>query len=181
MDDTWGRNLSIAMAELDRMSARLSLPSNLKEQAAIIYRRALKEDLIRGRSIDAFVAASLYSTCRMNGVPRSLKSISTESSREHSEVARSYRILIKELKIKMPVDGPIKFVSGIASKLKLKRSTEFHAIDILRIAHKKRELSGKDPRGVAAAALYLACLAKKERRIQKDIAKILRWLPVQLR
>ena len=79
-------------------------------------------------------------------------------------------ILIKELKIRMPVDDPIKFVSGIASRLKLKRSTEFYAIDILRNAHKKRELTGKDPRGVAAAALYLACLAKKERRIQKDIA-----------
>jgi len=170
MDDTWGRNLSIAMAELDRMAARLHLPPNLKEQAAIIYRRALKEDLIRGRSIDAFVAASLYGTCRLNGVPRSLKSISKESSREHSEIARSYRILIKELKIRMPVDDPIKFVSPIASRLKLKRATEFYAIDILRIAKKKRELTGKDPRGVAAAALYLACLAKKERRIQKEIA-----------
>ena len=181
MDDTWGRNLSIAMAELDRLTARLHIPPSLKEQSAIIYRRALKEDLIRGRSIDAFVAASIYAGCRTNGVPRSLKSISTESSRDHSEIARSYRILIRDLKIKMPIDDPIKFVSGIAAKLKLKRATEFHAIDILREARKKRELTGKDPRGVAAAALYMACLANRERRIQKEIATAAGTTEVTLR
>ena len=59
VNETHTRNLSIAMAELDRMSSELHLPKNVKEQAALIYRRSLKEDLIRGRSIDAFVAASV--------------------------------------------------------------------------------------------------------------------------
>ncbi len=169
-DETWRRNLSIAMAELDRMSVNLHIPSNIKEQAALIYRKALKADLIRGRSIDAFVAASIYAACRAAEVPRPIKKVSQASTRDHSEVARTYRLLIKELKIRMPVDEPTKFIPSIAAKLNLRRDTEQKAVNILQHAKIKQELSGKDPRGLAAAALYMACLANDDKRIQKDVA-----------
>lgn len=169
-DETWRRNLSIAMAELDRMSVLLHLPSNVKEQAAHIYRKALKADLIRGRSIDAFIAASIYAACRAAEVPRPIKRVSELSTRDHSEVARTYRLLIRELKLRMPVDEPMKFVASIAAKLKLRRDTEEKAISILRLAKIKQGLSGKDPRGLAAAALYMACLKNDDKRIQKAVA-----------
>ena len=181
LDDTWGRNLSIAMAELDRLSTTLHIPKNVKEHAALIYRKALREDLIRGRSIDAFVAASLYAACRFQKVPRPLKNISKASTRDHSEVSRSYRLLLRELNLKMPVDDPMKFVPGIASKLKLRQDTERHAIDILRKAREKQALSGKDPRGIAAAALYMACIENEDKRIQKDVAAAAGTTEVTLR
>lgn len=168
--DTWRHNLNIAMDELDRIAYDIHVPIYLKEQAAIIYRKALNRDLIRGRSIDAFVAASLYAACRLNRIPRSLKGISERSTREPKEVSRSYRLLVRELKIKMPIDDPIKFVSGIASKLNVGQATELYAIEILRRAKEMQGLSGKDPRGMAAAALYMACLEKSEKRIQKAVA-----------
>jgi len=169
-DETWRRNLSIAMAELDRMSVTLHIPSNIKEQAALIYRKALKADLIRGRSIDAFVAASIYAACRTAEVPRPIKKVSEASTRDHSEVARTYRLLIRELKIRMPIDEPMKFVPSIAAKLNLRRDTEQKAVDILKSAKIKKGISGKDPRGLAAAALYMACLANDDKRIQKEVA-----------
>jgi len=181
LDDTWGRNLSIAMAELDRLSTALHIPKNVKEHAALIYRKALREDLIRGRSIDAFVAASLYAACRFLKVPRPLKNMSKASTREHSEVSRSYRLLLRELNLKMPVDDPMKFVPGIAAKLKLRHDTERHAIDILRKAREKQGLSGKDPRGIAAAALYMACIENEDKRIQKDVAAAAGTTEVTLR
>jgi transcription initiation factor TFIIB len=181
LDDTWGRNLSIAMAELDRLSATLHIPQQVKEQAALIYRRALKKDLIRGRSIDAFVAASLYAACRQNKVPRPLKNVSKASTREHSEVSRSYRLLLRELNLKMPVDDPMKFVSGIASKLKIRRDTERYAVDLLLKAQERQGLSGKDPRGIAAAALYMACKDNNDKKIQKDVAQAAGTTEVTLR
>jgi transcription initiation factor TFIIB len=180
-DETWRRNLSIAMAELDRMAAALYLPQSVKEQAAFIYRRALKMDLIRGRSIDAFVAASIYAACRQSKVPRPLKEITRTSTREHSEVARTYRLLIREMKLKMPVDDPMKFIPSIASKLNLRRDTEQYAIDILRRAQERQGLTGKDPRGVAAAALYMACIDNNDKRIQKDVAEAAGTTEVTLR
>jgi len=181
MDDTWGRNLSIAMAELDRMATALHIQKNVKERAAVIYRKALKQDLIRGRSIDAFVAASLYAACRIMRVPRPLKTVSKASTRQHSEVSRTYRLLLKEFNLKMPIDDPMKFIPSIASKLKIRRDTEQAAIDVLIRARAKRGLSGKDPRGIAAAALYMACLEKDDKRIQKEVARAAGTTEVTLR
>jgi transcription initiation factor TFIIB len=180
-DETWRRNLSIAMAELDRMSTALHLPQNVKEAAALLYRRALKKDLIRGRSIDAFVAASIYAACRQSKVPRPLKEITNASNREKGEVSRTYRLLLRELRIKMPVDDPMKFIPSIASKLRLRRDTEQRAVDILRKAKRVKGLSGKDPRGLAAAALYMACLDMGDRRIQKDVSEAAGTTEVTLR
>jgi len=181
MDESWGRNLSIAMAELDRLSTSLHIPHNVKEHAALIYRKALKHDLIRGRSIDAFVAAGLHAACRFHKIPRPLKKIAQASTREYSEVARSYRLLLRELNLKMPIDDPMKFVPGIASKLNVRQNTELHAINILRRAKQMRELSGKDPRGMAAAALYMACIENDDKRIQKEVAAAAGTTEVTLR
>ena len=181
MDESWGRNLSIAMAELGRLSTNLHIPHNVKEHAALIYRKALKHDLIRGRSIDAFVAASLYAACRLHKVPRPLKRIAQASTREYSEIARSYRLLLRELKLRMPIDDPMKFVPGIASKLNVRQDTELHAINILRKAKQRQGLSGKDPRGLAAAALYMACIENDDKRIQKEVAAAAGTTEVTLR
>lgn len=181
LDETWQRNLSISMSELDRMCTHLHIPKNVKERAALVYRKALKKDLLRGRSIDGFVAASLYAACRQLKIPRPLKELSEISTRDHQEIARTYRLLIKELNLRMPVDDPMKFVPGIASKLKLTQRTERHAIDILMEAQKRQGLTGKDPRGLAAAALYKACIETDEKRIQKDVAEAAGTTEVTLR
>lgn len=170
VNESWRRNLSIAMCELDRMSAELHLPSNLKESSAVLYRNVLKKDLVKGRSIDSFVAACIYVVCRESGLPRQLKEIAYSSKREHSEVARCYRFLIKEMGLRLPVDNPSKFVSKIASKLGVSMETECKSIDIIRSARSLNGTSGKNPNGVAAAALYWACLENDEKRTQKDVA-----------
>ena len=181
VNETHARNLSIAMAELDRMASELHLPQNVKENAAMIYRRALKKDLIRGRSIDAFVAASLYAACRLQKIPRPLKEVSKISKRLHSEVAMTYRLIHKELKLRPPVDGPFKFIPSIAAKLSVNQPTEQLAINILKKADEIKALTGKDPRGLAAAALYMACQETKEKRVQRVIAKAAGTTEVTLR
>ncbi|MCX6647899.1 MAG: transcription initiation factor IIB [Candidatus Bathyarchaeota archaeon] len=181
VNDTQARNLSIAMAELSRLSTAIHLPENAKNNAALLYRKALNKDMIRGRSIDSFVAACVYATCRMRGIPRPLKAIATESRRDMGDVARTYRLLLTELGMKMPVNDSEKFVPGIASKLGLKRVTEQQAVEILREAKARQELSGKDPRGLAAAALYLSCLRNQDKRTQKDVAEAAGTTEVTLR
>jgi len=180
-DEAERRNLSAAMAELDRLSAHLHIPQNVKEKAALIYRKALKANLLRGRSIDGFVAASLYAACRFFSLPRSLPEITSFSTRSHSEIARTYRLMLKELRLKVPVDDPIKFIPGIASKLELNPITQQYAVKLLRAAKKHKGLTGKDPRGLAAAALYKASIETNDKRIQKEIAEAAGTTEVTLR
>ena len=165
------RNLAQAMAELDRLSDKVYIPSPIKEKAAVIYRKALDKGLVRGRSIAAIAAAALYAACRGTGTPRTLREVSEASLVEKKDVARCYRLLLRELDVQMPIADPLTYVSKIAENTGISGKTQGLAIQILREAKKNRASAGKDPMGLAAAALYIACLQNDEKKTQKDIAE----------
>lgn len=164
------RNLSQAMSTLDRMSGKVIISPPVKEKAALIYRKSLDKGLVRGRSISGVVAASLYAACRKSGLPRSLSEIAEASFLNKKDVARCYRLLLHELDFHMPVSEPLTFISKIAEKNNISGKTQGDAIAILREARVRRFAQGKDPMGMAAASLYIACLQNDEKITQKDIA-----------
>ncbi|XHH08619.1 MAG: transcription initiation factor IIB family protein [Candidatus Bathyarchaeia archaeon] len=165
------RNLSQAMSELDRLSGTLYIPVQVKEKAAVLYRKALEKGLVRGRSINSIAAASLYIACRTSITSRTLNEIAEASLVDKKDVARCFRLLLQELDVKMPIADPLTFISKIAEKNKISGKTQGDAIAILRDARQKRVVAGKDPMGLAAAALYIACLQNNEKVTQKDIAE----------
>lgn len=165
------RNLAQAMAELDRLSDKLYIPGPVKEKAAVIYRKALELGLVRGRSIAAIAAAALHAACRSTKTPRTLREIAEASLVDKKDVARCYRLLLRELDMKMPIADPLTYISKIAEQTGISGKTQGIAIEILRQARAKRAASGKDPMGLAAAALYIACLQNNEKKTQKDIAE----------
>jgi transcription initiation factor TFIIB len=165
------RNLAQAMAELDRLSDKSYIPPSVKEKAAVIYRKALDKGLVRGRSIAAIAAASLYAACRDTGTPRTLREIAEASLVDKKDVARCYRLLLRELGVQMPIADPLTYISKIAERTGISGKTQGLAIQILSDAKRRRAAAGKDPMGLAAAALYLACLQNNEKKTQKDIAE----------
>jgi transcription initiation factor TFIIB len=165
------RNLAQAMSELDRLSGKVNISPSVKEKAAVVYRKALDKGLVRGRSISAIAAASLYAACRKSGTSRTLREIAEASLVDKKDVARCYRLLLQELDFHMPVADPLTYVSKIAEKNGITGKTQGAAIQILREARQKRFAAGKDPMGMAAAALYIACLQNSEKITQKDIAE----------
>ena len=165
------RNLAQAMAELERLSSKVSTSPPVREKAAVVYRKALDKGLVRGRSINAIAAAALYAACRKSGSPRTLSEIAEASLVGKKDVARCYRLLLQELDFQMPLSAPLTYVSKIAEKTGISGKAQGSAIAILRMARQKRVSAGKDPMGLAAAALYIACLQKTEKQTQKDIAE----------
>jgi len=165
------RNLAQAMAELDRLSDKVYIPPPIKEKAAVTYRKALDKGLVRGRSIAAIAAAALYAACRGSGTPRTLREIAEASLVDKKDVARCYRLLLRELEVHMPIADPLTYVSKIAERTGISGKTQGVAIQILREARNRRAAAGKDPMGLAAAALYIACLQNGEKKTQKDIAE----------
>jgi len=171
MHSSADRNLSQAMSELERISSKLYIPPQIKEKAAVIYRKALSKRLVRGRSINAIAAASLYAACRETGTPRTLGEIAKASLVSRKDVARCYRLLLQELDVHVSVADPLTYISKIAEKNGISGKIQGAAIAILREARQKRVGTGKDPMGLAAAALYIACLQHNVRRTQTDIAE----------
>src|SRR6267143_1276114 len=165
------RNLRQALSELRRLSDKLSVSEAVTEKAAYIYRKALERGMVRGRSITAVIAASLYAACRDRETPRTLKDLAAVSNVRKKDIARCYRLLLKEMDIKMPVVDPTKCVSRIASRASLSERTKRRALEILKKAEEARISAGKDPMGLAAAALYVSCTLEGEDKTQRDVAE----------
>ncbi len=166
------RNLAYALTELDRMASALGLPRNVRETAAVIYRKAVEKNLIRGRSIQGVVAASLYGACRMVGVPRTLDEIANVANVGRKEIGRTYRFMARELQLKLMPTKPDDYIARFCSELELPGDVQVKAEELLRMAAEKELTSGRGPTGVAAAAIYIASILTNNRRTQREVAEV---------
>ncbi len=166
------RNLQQAVNILQIYVDKLHLSQSIAERAMLIYRRALKAGLVRGRSIRSIMAAAVYAACRSMRAPRDLRELEKAYPIvKRKTIAQGYRLLLKHLKLKVPVADPASYLNKIASKVGLDQATVQEALKILQEAHKRGATVGKDPVGIAAAALYMACQETDQTITQKDIAR----------
>ncbi|SFF93885.1 Transcription initiation factor IIB (TFIIB) [Halopelagius inordinatus] len=170
--DSKERNLKQALGEIDRMASALGLPENVRETASVIYRRALDDDLLPGRSIEGVATSCTYAAARMAGVPRSLDEITEVSRVEKSEVARTYRYIARELSLEVKPADPEQYVPRFASELGLSDESKMRARQLLKNAKEKGVHSGKSPVGLAAAAVYAAALLTNEKTTQAAVSDV---------
>ncbi|MEM4852185.1 MAG: transcription initiation factor IIB, partial [Thermofilum sp.] len=166
---------------LERLSAQLGLPKTVLDRALEIYKRALESNLVRGRSIESVMAAAVYAACRELKLPRTLDEIAVYTRAGRKDVARCYRLLLREASIKVPLPNAADFVPRIGSYLRLSGQTIKAAIEILDKARAAGLTAGKDPAGLAAAAIYIAALQNGEMRTQKEVARAAKVTEVTVR
>jgi len=175
------RNLKQALGEIDRMASALGLPDNVRETASVIYRRALDEDLLPGRSIEGVATASLYAAARQANTPRSLDEIADVSRVEKDEIARTYRYVIRELGLEVQPADPASYVPRFASDLDLSEEVSRRARELLESARDAGVHSGKSPVGLAAAAVYAASLLTNEKVTQSAVSDVANISEVTIR
>ncbi len=166
------RNLAFALSEMDRMASQLGLPRNVRENTSKIYREALYADLIRGRSIEGVVSATLYAACREAQMPRTLEEVTEVSRVDKKEIGRTYRFIARKLDIDLPPTDSSRYVARFGSELNISDEARVEAMKIIRKAQEEKLTSGKTPSGTAAAALYIAALKCGERRTQREVAEV---------
>ena len=170
------KNINQALKILDEIATRMELSDSIKEEASKLYREATEKGLTRGRSIESVVAATIYAACRKLKMPCTIddivKNLPNKNADTKREVARCYRLLVRDLDVEIPVIEPELFISRIISTLGLPDYVTIEAAKILREARSKGVTAGKDPSGLAAAAVYLAALRNGLRRTQKEIAHV---------
>jgi transcription initiation factor TFIIB len=181
VSDATERNLAFALSEITKIANNLNLPKNILETASLIYRKAVKERLIRGRSIQGVTSAAIYLACRQCGLPRTLEEIAQASSVNKKEVGRSYRFLIKELNYFIPPLKPSQYITKFSNQLTMQGKVEEIAHKILAAAKELKLTSGRGPTGIAAAASYIASVLTGERKTQREIAEIAQVTEVTIR
>jgi len=181
VSDATERNLAFALSEITKIANNLSLPKSILETASVIYRKAVKERLIRGRSIQGVTAAAIYLACRQCGLARTLEEIAQASNVSKKEVGRSYRFLIRELNYSIPPLKPSQYITKFSNQLTMQGKVEEIAHKILAAARELKLTSGRGPTGIAAAASYIASVLTGERKTQREIAEIAQVTEVTIR
>jgi transcription initiation factor TFIIB len=181
VSDATERNLAFALSEISKIANALNLPKNILETASVIYRKAVKEHLIRGRSIQGVTSAAIYVACRQCGLARTLEEIAQASNINKKEVGRSYRFLIKELNYFIPPLKPSQYITKFSNQLTMQGKVEEIAHKILTTARDLKLTSGRGPTGIAAAASYIASVLTGERKTQREIAEIAQVTEVTIR
>jgi len=175
------KNLRQALSELSTLKDKLSLSNTVIEKASYIYRKALERKLVRGRSISAMIAATLYAACRDAETPRTLKDITNAANVQRKDIAKCYRLLHHELELKVPVVDSIQCISRISSKLKITEKVKRYAVKLLQEVQKRKESAGKDPMGLAASALYISCVKNEVSVTQRNMAEAANVTEVTIR
>jgi transcription initiation factor TFIIB len=170
--DSKERNLKQALGEIERMASALGLPENVRETASVIYRRALSENLLPGRSIEGVATAALYAAARQAGVPRSLDEVERVSRVDKMELTRTYRYIIRELNLEVKPADPESYVPRFISDLELSDEVERRARELIEAARNAGVLSGKSPVGLAAAAVYAAALLCNQKVTQNEVSEV---------
>jgi transcription initiation factor TFIIB len=175
------RNLSFALSELQRIVSYINLSRPIHERIAKYYEEAVNKGLVRGRSIESVVAALTYAVSREFGSPRTLDEIAEASGVDKREIGRTYRYIARELEIRILPADPITFIPRFCSMLGLSDKVQAKSAEILKKAKKYDVTSGKGPTGVAAAAIYIACVLVGEKRTQREVADICSITEVTIR
>jgi len=170
--DARTRNTLYAMSILNEIASRLHLPRTTKDTVMEYFRRLSMKRSIRRERVPAIVAALIYLASRITGVPRHLDRIAKVSGVKKKDISKAYKMIRSELKLTVPIPDAEKFVISFGRELGLGGETISKAIEIIREAKKKGVSIGRDPAGIAAAALYIACRLMGEKKTQKKVAEI---------
>ena len=166
------RNLKQALGEIERMSSALGLPESVRETASMIYRQALKNDMLPGRSIEGIATASLHAAARMERIPRSVDKIAAISRVDAEEFKRAYRYINRELELEIQPPDPNEYLPRFASDLEIDDETERRARELLKTGKRANLHSGKSPVGLAAAAIYAAAQLTPEALTQSEVSAV---------
>ncbi|WP_353633548.1 transcription initiation factor IIB [Halobacterium sp. NMX12-1] len=166
------RNLKQALGEIERMASALGLPKEVRETASVIYRRALSEDLLPGRSIEGVATSALYAAARQMQTPRSIDEVANVSRIDAMEFKRTYRYIVRELGLEVAPADPASYVPRFASELDLPDEVERRARELLDNAKEDGVTSGKSPVGLAAAAIYASSLLTNHKVTQSEVSDV---------
>ncbi|MDG6898304.1 MAG: transcription factor IIB [Nitrososphaerota archaeon] len=176
------RGLSNVLSKITELCDALSLPNNVAETAAQIYRTSAKMKVAKSKSILGMTAATVYLACRKCGVSRTLKEIARAANMEKGSVARYFRLVLKEVeKEYVPPPSVEKYISKLVNMAKIDPRVEHLALSLSRNTADSKISSGKAPAGLAAAYVYLSSVMIGEHLPQREVAEFAEVTEVTVR
>ena len=175
------RNKVYGFTEIRRLVSALGLSETIRDRACVLFESAQDEDLLRGRSLEGFAAATVYATCRTAEVSRTVEEVLVDARASREELWAAYDALNRELGLPTGPIDPREYLARFASDLDVPQAVELRARGLADRAHEEGLVSGRNPAGVAAACLYTAATERSYPLTQQEAADAAGVTPVTLR
>ena len=180
------RNFWEAKPKLKMLTSKLNIPEYIAETSWKIYSIVAKKKLTMGRSINGFIAGSLYAAIRVHDFPRLLDEVCEASLTPRRTVHRSLAMIIREvlpeLNLRYQPITAESLVFRFGNELDLPIQIQKEAINMLKDASRNGlKRTGKEPKGLAAACIYIAAKNNSVRKTQSKVADVAKITEVTLR
>jgi len=153
-----------------RAIERLSLPASYVDDSLELYRGASRTGATAGRSAEVCTAASIYIVARQRGATRTMREVASTLDIDETELRRCYTSIVEGMGLKVTSSDPKLFILKYTPALGVSGEVERRAIDTLIKVKGRREIVGKNPLALAAAAVYLASRELGESVTQRDVS-----------
>ena len=164
------RNLAYALTKLEEYCNKLELNEEVKIDTVKIYTDSMEHNLLSGRSVEVVMASTIYISCRLHKQPYSVSEVATLLNVTTKQVMKTYKIICKELKIKLPLMPPEAYIPRYCEQLNLSKSIEDRAITMCKEADEANIVKGKSPITVASTTIYLSSIIMGQKVTQRDVA-----------
>ncbi|CAF4611199.1 unnamed protein product [Rotaria socialis] len=161
--------------KIQSAAAAMGLTKRVIDQAFITFKQCFENKCLRGRPENVIISSCIYTACRQQGSPRTVKEIAEHSKVTSKEIGRCYLKIkgslansssVQQIDIK---DLVPRFCNELALEQKiLIRKAVTH---IVQRATEICNIQGRSPTSIVSGAIYLACSAANENITKKDIEK----------
>jgi transcription initiation factor TFIIB len=169
--DSTYRNYRTAFMFLNTLRDKLNLPNAIVERTAYTYRKFQEKGLIRGRTIQAVLAACLYLTCREMAISRSLDEIQEASNVRRKLLGKTYRELARSMQKTVPQLDFFQCIEKIGNKAQMDERVIRQSLRMMQSALDLGISAGKDPMGLAASILYVTNKMQGRKMKLSEMAK----------
>lgn len=179
--DSTEKNLALALQHITKIAVGLSLPKIALEKACLTYERIAEKRLLKGRSMKVVCATAVCIGCKQSRTAVTTKDIAHASGVSPHKIGHSYRAIMKQLNFSMQPRTPFDHAKELSARLHTSQRTMDLTAKIMRALDCSKRSTGKDPAGLASAAIYIGSLLTGEKRTQREIAEAVRLTEATIR
>lgn len=179
------RNLLQAFRDIASWCDQFSLPKTISDIAKQLYKRSDEEKLLRGKPLDAVIAACIFIACRQAHVPRTFREICTLTHVPKKTLGQCYKALEQafnltlgasasrsSLSVGSKAAGPESLLSRYCNHLDLPPNVEPICADIIGKARELGIADGRSPVSIAGGAIYFTCHLLGKVKSARDISTV---------
>jgi len=153
--DATEKQLAQAFAAIEDLAQTLNLPTGLRQDSADLYCEAFRSKTTDGRDTTSFVAACVRLASLQSEKPIPTSRLTEIEDAESKKFRLSYNALQEELERSPPTPTPVDYIWFLDKALDLDESKITATDRALQAVTGDDALIGKDPKGIAAATVYL--------------------------